>query len=132
VIANPPFFAAGGGTPAADAGRADARHMTPGTLDQWVRCAAASARAGGTAIFVYPAEGLAELVAAFAARFGAIVILPLCPRPQAPASRLLVRGIKGSRAPVTLLASRALHGAEGHGFAPGFDAIFRGEAALDW
>jgi tRNA1(Val) A37 N6-methylase TrmN6 len=132
VIANPPFFAAGQGTLAPDLARADARHMKTDALDLWGRCAAASAKAGGTAIFIYPAEGLTALLKALDGRFGGLAVLPLSPRPDAPATRILLRGSKGSRAPLTLLASRALHGPEGNGFVPHFDAIFRGEAALDW
>lgn len=132
VIANPPFFAAGQGTLAPDASRADARHMAAEGLELWVRCAAASAKAGGVSIVIYPAEGLAALLAAFEGRFGGLTILPLCPRPGAPASRVLVLGRKGARAPLTLLASRALHGESGNGFGPDFDAIFRGAAPLDW
>jgi tRNA1(Val) A37 N6-methylase TrmN6 len=132
VIANPPFFTAGRGTLAAERGRAGARHMKGEALELWLRCAASSARAGGQAIFVYPAEGLAELLSAFGSRFGAITVLPLHPRPGVAASRILVRGMKGSRARLSLLAGRALHGPEGHGFAPEFDAILRGQSALDW
>ncbi len=132
IIANPPFFGAGQGTPAPDTSRADARHMDGEALEHWVRCAAASAKAGGTAIFIYPATGLAALLAAFEPRFGAVQVLPLSPRPGEPASRVLMRGIKGSRAPLTLLSTRALHGADGNGFAPPFDAILKGAAALDW
>jgi tRNA1(Val) A37 N6-methylase TrmN6 len=132
VIANPPYFAAGRGTRARKPDRADARHMEAEALDSWVRAAAASARAGGLAIFVYPADALGTLLPAFEARFGAISVLPLAPRPAAPASRLLIRGIKGSRAPLTLMATRALHPAETNGFAPEFDAILRGKSALVW
>ena len=132
VIANPPFFVAGQGTLANGDQRASARHMPGEALDQWVRCAAASAAAGGEAIFIYPAEGLASLLSAFETRFGGLTILTLTPRPGGAASRVLLRGTKGSRAPLTLLASRSLHGAEGNGFSDEFDAIFRGEAALDW
>ncbi len=132
VIANPPFFAVGKGTLAKKADRADARHMEAGELDLWMRCAASCAKAGGAAIVIYPSEGLTELLAAFATRFGAIAILPLAPRPGAAATRVLVRGMKGSRAPLTLLATRFLHGPEGNGFAPQFDAILRGKAAFDW
>ncbi len=35
-------------------------------------------------------------------------------------------------APLTLLASRALHEAETRAFRPEFDAIFRGTARLVW
>ena len=132
VIANPPYFNAAGGTPARDFGRATARHMGTNMLDRWVKTAAGSAASGGEVIFVYPAPSLAPLLDAFAQRFGAITILPLSPRPEAPATRVLVRAVKGSRAPLTLQATRALHEASGRDFAPAFDAIFRGEARLCW
>lgn len=132
VIANPPFFADGGGTLASDSGRAGARHMATAELDLWIRAAAGATAAGGEVVFVYPAQSLEPLLAGFARRFGAITILPLTPRPAEPASRVLLRGIKGSRAPLTLLASRALHEAESHAFQPQFDAIFRGMARLVW
>jgi tRNA1(Val) A37 N6-methylase TrmN6 len=132
VIANPPFFAEGGGTPAADAGRAGARHMDATALDLWLKTAAGTAAAGAEVIFVYPASSLVPLLTGFARRFGAVTVLPLIPRAGEPASRVLVRGIKGSRAPLTLLASRPLHEPEGRAFQPEFDAIFRGTARLVW
>jgi tRNA1(Val) A37 N6-methylase TrmN6 len=132
VIANPPFFADDAGTLATDSGRAGARHMDSAALDLWVKTAAGCASGGGEIIFVYPAESLSSLLASFTQRFGAVTILPLSPRPEAPVTRVLIRGIKGSRAPLTLLASRALHGTDGRAFHPDFDAIFRGSARLDW
>ena len=132
VIANPPFFASGAGTAAPDRRRAEARHMPAATLEHWLRAAAGAATAGGTVLVIYPAAGMAELLPACAARFGGLTVLPFAPREGAPASRVLLRGTKGSRAPLTLLATRALHGPEGRAFTPQFEAIFRGEAALDW
>lgn len=130
VIANPPFFSEG--TLASDAGRAGARHMDAATLDLWIKTAAGCAAPGGEVIFVYPSTSLAPLLNGFTQRFGAVTVLPLSPREGEPARRVLVRAIKGSRAPLTLLASRALHGAEGRAFRPEFDAIFRGSARLVW
>ncbi len=132
VIANPPFFESGAGTLAATSDRAAARHMDAAALDLWVRTAATSAAANGEVIFIYPVESLAPLLAAFSQRFGGLTILPLTPRPDIPVNRVLLRGIKGSRAPLRMLASRALHDAEGRAFRPEFDAIFRGVARLDW
>ena len=132
VIANPPFFDDGGGTLADDPGRAGARHMDAAALDLWIRTAAGAATAGGEVIFIYPAPSLSPLLAGFTRRFGAVTVLPLTPRLDEPAGRVLVRGIKGSRAPLTLLASRTLHEAEGRAFRPEFDAIFRGTARLVW
>lgn len=131
VIANPPFFDQARGT-APSARRAAARHMQAGALDLWVKAAATSAAPGGEVIFIHTLAALPALLAAFEARFGALTVLPLSPREGEPASRILIRGIKGSRAPLTLLASRPLHGSEGRDFRPEFDAIFRGTARLGW
>jgi len=132
VIANPPFFDAAGGTKAPETGRADARHMHEDALDKWVRTAAASAAPRGEVIFIYRADGLTELLKAFSARFGAITVLPIVPRSDGDANRILLRGIKGSRAPLVLKSPLVLHGAEGHGFVADIDAIFRGNGVLHW
>ncbi|HEV2516769.1 MAG TPA: methyltransferase [Devosia sp.] len=131
VIANPPFFDPGRGS-APTRARAGARHMDDAALDKWVKTAATHAAPGGEVIFIHVAEALPLLLAAFTQRFGAVTVLPLLPRHGEAASRVLIRGIKGSRAPFRLLAARAMHEAEGRGFRPEFDAIFRGTARLIW
>jgi tRNA1(Val) A37 N6-methylase TrmN6 len=129
VIANPPFFESG---TRASARGAAARHMSAEALDLWVKTAATHAAPGGEIIFIHVAEKLPTLLAAFAARFGALTVLPLTPREGEPAHRILVRGIKGSRAPLTLLGSRTLHTPAGRHFRPEFEAIFRGDDRLHW
>lgn len=129
VIANPPFFS--GGTGASVRGSA-ARQMSAGALDLWVKTAATHAAPGGEVIFIHTAEALPILLAALQSRFGALTLLPLTPREGNPAHRILIRGIKGSRAPLTLLASRALHTPGGRQFRPEFEAIFRGQDRLHW
>jgi len=149
VIANPPFFDPAAGS-APTAARSTARHMPPEALELWVKTAATHAAPGGELIFIHAAQSLPVLLPAFTARFGAVTVLPLTPRDGEVASRVLVRGVKGSRAPFTLLASRALHEvsteprpdlAEAHGadnpggrsrFRSEFEAIFRGAARLVW
>jgi tRNA1(Val) A37 N6-methylase TrmN6 len=132
VIANPPFFAAGQGTRASHAGRAAARQMAASALETWARTAAASAAPGGEVVFIVLVESLAKLLAAFTPRFGALTILPLSPRRGEAATRVIIRGIKGSGAPLRLLSTRAIHAGEGAAFAPEFEAILRGEARLVW
>ena len=131
VIANPPFFDPAGGS-APSRARAGARHMRPEAIDLWVKTAATHAAPGGEVLFIHTASSLPPVLAAFTARFGAVTVLPLTPRDGEPATRVLIRGIKGSRAPSTLLASRALHEASGRAFVPEFDAIFRGTGRLIW
>jgi tRNA1(Val) A37 N6-methylase TrmN6 len=131
VIANPPFFDGASGTaPSPD--RSMARHMASDLLDTWVRAAATHAAPGGEVIFVHVPQTLPALLNAFAPRFGAITILPLAPHAGEAAIRVLIRGIKGSRAPLQLLATRVLHDETARGFNPTFEAIFRGAARLDW
>lgn len=129
VIANPPFFT--GGTRASARGGA-ARQMPASALDLWVKTAASHAAPGGEVIFIHAADSLAALLAAMSTRFGALTVLPLTPHEGEPAHRILVRGIKGARAPLTLLASRALHGPGGRQFRAEFEAIFRGGDRLHW
>jgi tRNA1(Val) A37 N6-methylase TrmN6 len=131
VIANPPFFDPGRGS-APSTERAEARHMDGEALDRWVKTAASHAAPGGEAIFIHVADALPLLLKAFVQRFGSVSVLPLLPRGGVAASRVLVRGIKGSRAPFTLLAARALHEPGGHTFRPEFEAILRGTARLIW
>lgn len=132
VIANPPFFETGGGTLSSDAARAGARHAEAQSLDRWVRTAAACAAPGGEAIFVYPAARITELLSAFAVRFGAICVLPLAGRPGEDAGRVLVRGIKGSRAPLRLLAQFVLHGESGNAPSVAARSVLMGDGRLDW
>jgi len=131
IIANPPFFDPGRGS-APSAARAGARYMPDDGIDAWVRTAAGHAAPGGEVIFVHVAEALPVLLAAFSQRFGDVTVLPLLPREGEAASRVLLRGIKGSRAPFRLLAARVLHENEGRAFRPEFDAIFRGAGRLIW
>jgi len=131
VISNPPFFDPGAGS-APSAERSTARHMPPEMLDRWVKTAASHAAPGGEVIFIHAAVSLPLLLPAFTSRFGGVTVLPLTPREGEATSRILVRGIKGSRAPFTLLASRALHEPEGRTFRPEFDSIFRGLARFIW
>jgi tRNA1(Val) A37 N6-methylase TrmN6 len=130
VLANPPYHAHGRGTAARDAIKANANAMAEGDLDRWARFMAAMARPGGCAILIHKAEALPELIAAFSGRFGELLLVPIQPRDAAPASRVILRGIKGSRAPLQISPGLVLHDHTGR-FMPKVEAILRHGAALD-
>lgn len=113
VIANPPFFAHGRSRPAQDQANARARAMAQGGLEAWARFLAAAARPSGTCTIIHTAEALPELLAACERRFGDLRITPLYPKANAPAIRVILRGIKGSRAPLTITPGLILHESDG-------------------
>ena len=64
-------------------------------------------------------------------RLGALALLPVFPRAGASAHRLLVSGVKGSRAPLRIAPTLVLHQADGR-LTDEAEAIHRGEALVDW
>lgn len=129
VVANPPYHAEGHGTPAATGMKAAAHAMPENTLDRWVRAMARHAAHGGTAIMVHKVEALGEILATFTPRFGALRILPIYPRVGENAIRVIVSGVKGSRAPVSMCAGLVLHG-EAAGFTAEAANILRAGGGL--
>jgi tRNA1(Val) A37 N6-methylase TrmN6 len=129
VLANPPHLVEGRGTASGDPVKAAANAMPAGDLDRWCRFMAAMAAADGAAAVIHRADALPEVLAALAGRFGGTIVLPIHPRDGEPASRVLVRAVKGSRAPLELRPGLVLHGA-GNGFQPLAEAILRHGAGL--
>jgi len=130
VLANPPYQVEGAASLAPVPAKAVANAMPADGLTLWLRFMAAMARPGGTATMIHRADRLSSVLAAFAGRFGGLLVFPLFPRLGAAAQRVLVQGIKGSRAPLQLRAGLILHDA-GHGFLPEVEAILRAGGALD-
>ncbi len=130
VIFNPPFREAAAGTVSPASARAGAHVLAATGLDPWFRAAAALLRPRGVLTVIFRADGLDLLLASAKGRFGNLDILPIEPREGEPAHRLLMRGVKGSRAPLRLLPPLVLHG-EGNAFRPEIEAILRDGAAVE-
>ncbi|MFG1179064.1 tRNA1(Val) (adenine(37)-N6)-methyltransferase [Xanthobacter versatilis] len=113
VLTNPPFNDTAQHRVSPDAARARA-HMADGTLlEEWVRAADRCLAARGVICLIHRPQALAEILAALDGRFGAVEILPVHPRPDRPAVRLLVRAVKGRRTPPALLPGLILADADG-------------------
>jgi tRNA1(Val) A37 N6-methylase TrmN6 len=111
VLMNPPFNAAH--NPSPDRRRRLAHRAGPDTLHRWLRTAARLLRPAGAVTLIWRADGLDAVLAALAGGFGAVAVVPVHPKPAAPAIRVLVRAIKGSRAPLSLLPDFVLADASG-------------------
>ncbi len=101
VLTNPPFYDAGRVRVTADANKARA-HVMSAPLRQWVRACLALLAPGGTFVMIHRADALAECLASVEDRLGAVNIQPIHTRTGAPATRILLSGVKGSKAPLAL------------------------------
>jgi tRNA1(Val) A37 N6-methylase TrmN6 len=138
VVTNPPFFEAGRVRVSPHPGRASAHVFAASRPDEakaplegWIGASLALLQPGGRFLMIHRPETLTELLGAFTGRLGGVAILPIHPRADAPAHRLLVAGVKGAKAPTRLLAGLVLHDALG-AFTPRAEALHRGEALIDW
>lgn len=129
VLTNPPFLAEGKTRASPDQARQRAHTMPEDGLDRWIVACHALLKPRGKLTLIHRVDALQEILAAFSGRFGDIRILPVHAHATGPATRLLVEGTKGSRAPLTLLPGLTLHEPDGT-FTPFADALHKGEATL--
>jgi tRNA1(Val) A37 N6-methylase TrmN6 len=129
VLMNPPFNDPGRQRTSPDRRRRLAHAGPRGTLGAWTRTAARLLQPRGTVTLIWRADGLADVLEALARDFGGVSVLPVHPRRDAPAIRVLVRATKASRAPLALLPGLMLNEQSG---LPTQDAeaVLRAGAAL--
>ncbi|MDF1794730.1 MAG: methyltransferase [Thalassobaculaceae bacterium] len=129
VAANPPYLTSDRADPSPNAGRAAAGMEEGAALADWTAVARRCLRHKGTVTLVHRADRLDDILAALAKGFGSVVIYPLFPKAGRDATRVLVRAVRGGRAPLRLAAGLVLHGDDGT-YTPAADAVLRG-APLD-
>jgi tRNA1(Val) A37 N6-methylase TrmN6 len=135
VVTNPPFFEPGAMRVSPDVGKARA-HVFAGASGEasllgWIRACLALLKPGGRFAMIHRPEALATILGAAENRIGALALLPVHPREGAAAHRLLVSGVKGSKAPPIIRPGLVLHDANGK-LTPEADAIHRGVRLIDW
>ncbi|MEO0487122.1 MAG: methyltransferase [Pseudomonadota bacterium] len=113
VIFNPPYFAAGQGDAAPDAGRQTARAETV-PIAQWFAAAEKRLRAKGMVTVIQRAERLPDMLSALGSVFGGVDVLPLAPRAGRAARLVILRARKDSRAPFRLHPPLVLHDGAAH------------------
>ncbi len=131
ILMNPPFRDPARQNVSPDPKRRLAHAASADALTQWVQRAASLLAPSGLLTLIWRADGLADVLAAAQPAFGAIAVLPVYPRPGAAAIRILLRAVKGSRAPLALAPGLTLNDADWRPSAEA-GAILRGGAALRW
>jgi tRNA1(Val) A37 N6-methylase TrmN6 len=129
VLMNPPFHDSGRQKQSPHAGRRLAHAASPDVLPVWIGAAARLLSARGILTLIWRADGLPDVLAALKRGFGGVAVMPMHPKPGAPAIRILVRAAKQSRAPLTIYPGLILNNADGTPTALA-DAVLRGKSAL--
>jgi tRNA1(Val) A37 N6-methylase TrmN6 len=102
VLMNPPFNDSRRHRPSPNKGREIAHVADAATLENWIGAARRILKSGGVLTLIWRADGLGEVLATLDRGFGSVAILPVHGNAAIPATRVLVRAIKGGRAPTAL------------------------------
>jgi len=130
VFANPPYFDVARHRVSPHAGRAAARAETEDAdLGHWVAAMLRYAKPNAGLTLIHKAERLGDILSALDGKAGAIRVIPLWSKAGQPAKRVIVKAVKGSKAPLTLTPGLVLHRADGS-YLPEIDAVLRNGAAL--
>lgn len=130
VLLNPPYGVAGRERPPADPARAGAMIETGTPLSDWLHTAAARVRPGGTVTVIHRADRLAAVLSLLDDLLGDLTVLPLWPRRDVAAKRVIVRGRKCSGGALRLHPGLVLH-ATGGGYTATAEAILRDGRSLE-
>jgi tRNA1(Val) A37 N6-methylase TrmN6 len=129
VIANPPYLAKGTASPSDHPIKALANVESDAMLADWVAIAAGIVKPGGNVTFIHRADRLPDLLSHMRDRLGSLVILPIQPKTDVAASRVIVRGRREKKAPAVVLPPFILHESDGR-YTDQAEAILRGAVAL--
>ena len=113
VLMNPPFNDPARHRVSPDVARGVAHMATATTLSKWVLAARRILKPKGMLTLIWRADGLAEVLSALDHGFGSVRVLPVHGDARRPANRILVRAIKGGRAPTEIYPALLLNDESG-------------------
>jgi tRNA1(Val) A37 N6-methylase TrmN6 len=109
VLINPPFNDPARKNVSPDPSRRRAHTANDADLDQWMSATDRLLAPNGRLVLIHRPEAVDAILATLKGRFGAAELIPIFPRDNVPAIRLIVRAIKGRRTPPVLLPGLVLN-----------------------
>ena len=109
VLMNPPFNDPARHRASPDQARQSAHVATATTLANWVHASRRVLKSGGVLTLIWRADGIADVLASLDRGFGSLRILPVHGDPAMPANRVLIRAVKGGRAPTEIYPALMLN-----------------------
>ncbi|EEA95626.1 tRNA1(Val) (adenine(37)-N6)-methyltransferase [Pseudovibrio sp. JE062] len=125
VIMNPPYYDSTRFRVTPQSDRAPAHALDERGIEPWIKTAKDLLKDGGTLSIIFRADGLQDLLGPMQRRFGAIDIIPIRPTADAPATRIIVRAVAASRAPLQILPGFTLHEEAGGAFTAQATTVMR-------
>ena len=113
VLMNPPFNDPARHRRSPDGARGMAHVATETTLTSWVHAARRILKSRGMLTLIWRADGIAEILSALDHGFGSLEILSVHGDVKMAANRILVRAIKGGRAPTRIYPGLMLNNESG-------------------
>jgi tRNA1(Val) A37 N6-methylase TrmN6 len=129
VLTNPPFLEEGQARISPDRSRAAAHALPAGGLEAWLKACTGLLKPKGRLVLIHRADRTAECLEILGKWLGDMELCFVHPSADRPAIRVLLSGLKGSRAPLSILPPVILNGPDGR-FTPEAEALHRGEATL--
>ena len=102
----------------------------PAALAQWLAACLTLLKTGGTLVLIHRPDALPAILTGLEGSAGAVALMPVLPRADRAATRILLRAQRGSRASLAIAPALVLH--EGERFTAQADALHRGAALIDW
>lgn len=113
VLMNPPFNDPSRHRSSSDPDKQRAHMATEKTLETWVHAARRVLIPGGALTLIWRADGLNEVLAALGRGFSGLAVLPVHPDADSAAIRVVVRALKGGKAPLEIRPALVLNDAAG-------------------
>ena len=131
ILMNPPFNDPARHRASPDKTRQIAHVATEETMATWIHAARRVLKSNGVLTMIWRADGIADVLMALDRGFGSLALMPVHGDASAPAIRILVRAVKGGRAPAAIHPGIALRDAKGAPDAH-IQQILEGRAVLPW
>jgi tRNA1(Val) A37 N6-methylase TrmN6 len=109
VLMNPPFNDPARHRASPDKARETAHVADAATLEDWIHAGRRILKSSGILTLIWRADGLAEVLSVLDRGFGSLAILPVHGAADKPAIRVLVRAVKGGKAPTAIHAALMLN-----------------------
>jgi tRNA1(Val) A37 N6-methylase TrmN6 len=113
VLTNPPFNDADRLQSSPHTARAAAHVAGPDLLPRWLKAARRVLKPHGRLTLIWRAEGVTEVLKALERGFGSVELVPVYPMRGRAAIRIIVRAVKGGRAPLSVQPGVILREANG-------------------